>query len=62
MTVTIYDGATYDYVILKSKHPEFIKKYGRQYEVSTRFIYMMLAEVTSWANNDLKEECLFEVD
>ena len=62
MTVTIYDGVTFDYVILKSKHPAFIKKYGEKHEVSTRFIYMGLSDIASWVNNELGEECLFEID
>lgn len=62
MIITIQDGATFDYVILTSKNPRFINKYGEKYETSTRFIYMTLADITSWANNELNEECLFEVD
>ena len=62
MILTIKDGATFDYVTVTSNHPEFLKKYGEKHDISTRFIYIGLADIADWVNNVLKEECLFELD
>lgn len=62
MTITIYEGYTKDYVILKSNNEDFKKKFGEQLNVycNTR-MYKVLSEFSSWVNNELGEECLFEI-
>ena len=62
MIITIYEGYTENYVILNSNHEEFYKRYGNKYILDNRHIYKELTKISSWVNNDLGEECLFEVD
>ena len=62
MVITIYEGYDKSYVILGSKNEEFHKAYGSLVRVSTNGIYTALAEIATWCNNELGEECLFEVD
>ena len=69
MTITIRE--TYDnnfnirvvnYVTLTSKNSEFIKDYGKAYKVYKGYLFETLQSLTRWANNDLGEECLFEIE
>lgn len=62
MVVTIYECYDKHHVILKSNNKEFKEKYGSHIYLPTDTIYKKFSEIATWANNDLKEECLFEVD
>lgn len=62
MIITIYEGYDKSYIMLGSKNKEFHKAYGSMVRVSTSGIYPVLADITRWCNNELGEECLFEVD
>ena len=62
MTITIYEGYDKSYVILGSKDERFSKEYGSLMRVYTSNLYKDLTEVAKWVNNELGEECLFEVD
>lgn len=67
MTVTIYEGYDKTYIMLGSKDERFAKAWGRKvyggaYKVPVSNLYKDLSAVASWANNELGEECLFEVD
>lgn len=62
MTITIYEGYDKDYVMLGSKNPEFAKAWGSVYKVTVSNIYKDLHTVAEWVNNELGEECLFEID
>lgn len=62
MTVTIYEGYDKTYIMLGSKDERFAKAWGNVYKVLVSNLYKDLSAVASWANNELGEECLFEVD
>lgn len=62
MTVTIYEGYDKSYVMLGSKDERFAKTWGSVFKVPVSAIYKDLSQVTAWCNNELGEECLFEVD
>ena len=62
MTITIYEGYDNSYITLGCKDERFNRRYGGFLRVPTTSAYKDLAEVASWCNNDLGEECLFEVD
>ena len=62
MVITIYAGYDNTYVMLGSKNEEFNKEWGSIVKIPTSAIYTGLAQITSWCNNELDEECLFEVD
>ena len=61
MTITLYEGHDNSYIMLGCKDERFNRRYGLL-RVPTASAYKDLAEVASWCNNDLGEECLFEVD
>ena len=62
MTITIYESADPKMVILESKRDEFINKYGRMRIVVFNFMLAdKMREISAWANNELNEECLFEI-
>lgn len=61
MIVTIYEGV-YDTVIFESVEEEFCKKYGSmRFKVSRDKMLEEMTTIATWVNNDLNEECLFEV-
>ena len=62
MIITIYEGYDNSYIMLGSKNKEFRKAYGEVVKIPNSLIYKNLAEISSWVNNELDEECLFEVD
>lgn len=61
MTITIYEGYDKTYVMLGCKDKRFAKAWGDVYRVPVSNIYKDLEQVTYWCNNDLGEECLFEI-
>ena len=62
MIITIYEGYDNSYIMLGSKDEEFRKAYGQIVKVPASLFYRNLAEISSWCNNELGEECLFEID
>ncbi|MBQ6483080.1 MAG: hypothetical protein IJI45_18395 [Anaerolineaceae bacterium] len=62
MIVTIYEGYDDGYVLLGSKDERFHQAWGNVVRVSNKNLYRNLTEIATWVNNDLGEECLFEVD
>lgn len=62
MIITMYEGYDKSYMILDSNHEEFRQNYGCKMIVPTSDIYKELADISKWCNNDVHEECLFEVD
>lgn len=61
MTITIYEGNDNHSVMLGSKDKRFAEAWGSVYKVPTATIYKDLETVTTWVNNTLGEECLFEI-
>ena len=62
MTITIYEGYDKSYIMLGSKNPEFAKAWGSVVKIPVSNLYKDLEQIAKWANNDLGEECLFEID
>lgn len=62
MIITIYEGYDKSYIMLGSKNKEFHKTWGSVVKIPVSNIYRDLAQIATWCNNELKEECLFEVD
>lgn len=62
MVVTVYEGYDKSYVMLGSKDPRFAESWGSVYKVPVSNIYRDLSQVAIWANNELGEELLFEMD
>lgn len=62
MTLKIYEGFDKSYVNILSRDERFIKAWGTIYRAYTNNLYKDLANLSEWCNNDLGEECLFEVD
>lgn len=62
MTVTIYEGYDKSYIMLGSKDERFARTWGSVYKVPVSNLYKDLENVERWANNELGEECLFEID
>ena len=62
MTITIYEGYDDSYVLVGSKDERFRAVWGNMMTIPTRLVYKNLEEISSWVNNELSEECLFEID
>lgn len=62
MIITIYEGFDKSYIMLGSKNEEFHKAWGSTIKIPVSAIYRDLAQITYWCNNELSEECLFEID
>ena len=62
MTITIFEGYTPDYVLFGAKDDRFHKAFGNIVRAPVTQIYQNMAEITAWANNELGEEVLFEID
>ena len=62
MIITIYKGTDSHSVLLGSKDHRFAEAWGSVYRAPVNCIYDELSNITRWVNNELKEECLFEVD
>ena len=62
MIVTIHEGNDKAHVVLGSKDKRFAQAWGEVYKCPVSNIYRDLSQITYWCNNELKEECLFEVE
>lgn len=59
MTVTISEGRKGIYVELKSKHKEFIEFFG-EVETTKTGLFEAMEKISTWGNNIIGEEVLFE--
>lgn len=62
MVITIYEGYDKSYITLGSKDERFQKAFGYSIRVPANLVYRSLSEVCAYVNNELGEDCLFEVD
>lgn len=63
MVITIMDGGgAGNRLVLKSRDKRFIARYGEELETTANNFYLASVEISSWVNNELKEECGFEID
>lgn len=68
MVITIYEGfdKEYCYMSLTSGNSEcrdaWRKKYGGDVTVHCKNLFTVMLEMSSWANNEMCEECIFDVE
>lgn len=63
MTITIYDPHEgHEFIAFKSNHSDFKKEYGTRILTTLHNQFTVMKDLAYWVNNDLKEECLFEVE
>ena len=62
MIITIYRGSDDSHILLGSKDSRFHVLWGNIVQVPVLLVYVSLADITAWVNNELNEECLFEID
>lgn len=63
MVVTILETDSKSKLELRCKDQRFVREFGADHiECHTAEIYSTLSYVASWANNSLRESCLFEVN
>ena len=62
MIIRIVEGHEPGYLLLGSNDKRFTKVWGQLVRVPNNLVYQNFAEITAWANNELGEEVLFEVD
>ena len=62
MTVTISEGINNSHVRIHSKDARFKKEWGEEIMCNANGMYKNLAMISTWVNNNYREECLFEVD
>ena len=63
MVLTISDfGGAGKHLIIKAKDKRFIERYGTALRTTAENFYLASVEISRWCNNELKEECLFEID
>ena len=60
MIIEIHGGDR-TYVLLSSKDKRFAEAWGELVRIPSTMFYKNLSEIAAWVNNDLEEECLFEV-
>ena len=64
MTFTIYErGEGKKLIRIKANHPEFKKTYGAGITIynEKNTLFRVMENLTTWANNELKEAALFEI-
>ena len=62
MTITVYESIKPDKALIESKRDEFIKRYGKMLvELPAKDLVHEMRMISVWCNNELKEECLFEI-
>ena len=62
MTITIYESIKPTMVIIECKRKEFVDKFGKcELPVDNFMLAHRMKEISAWVNNELKEECLFEI-
>lgn len=60
MVVSIVENDS-RYVYLTSKDKRFEEAWGQVFRSSKTVLFNDMSSVATWCNNELKEECLFEV-
>ena len=62
MTVTIMEEGN-GWLIIKGEHPKFKECWnGGRYHVRAEGLFDTMSDIAKWANNQLKEEMIFEVE
>lgn len=61
ITITITDRE-HNYIRVKSNHPAFKEAYGNGITGLKKDTFRIMHNLTTWANNEVKEAILFEVE
>ena len=62
MIITVYESIKPDKALIESKNDKFIERYGKMLvEIPAKDLVHEMRMISVWVNNDLKEECLFEI-
>ena len=70
MTLTIHEGHNKLYLIVATRNPAFgnyplASQRGNGYyctDIQTHNVYHELRDIADWVNNELGDECIFEID
>ena len=62
MVVTVKEMSNDGYVWLVSKDTRYYKAWGGSNRVTKANLFTCMNELTTWCNNELNEEMLFEVE
>ncbi len=62
MIITIYKGNDMSHILLGSKDSRFQALWGNVLQIANSSVYQNLSDIATWVNNELHEECLFEID
>ena len=62
MVVTIQNSGDYGCVWISSKHHKFNNKWGGSFKIEKRDLFDYMYKISSWANNELNEEMLFDLE
>ena len=61
MVITISENS-YGTVVLKSRNPGFVNEFGGDLVVDKRNLFAAMFQIADYANNMLKDECIFDVE
>ena len=62
MVITVYESVKPDKALIESQRDEFIERYGKMLvELPAKDLVHEMRMISVWCNNELKEECLFEI-
>ena len=64
MIITIYESYNKSHsLVLSSKDDAFQERWGNRITVDkSANIYKVFSDIADWCNNEIGDECLFEVD
>lgn len=61
MTITISENS-YGTLVLRSRNSGFINEFGGDLVIDKRGLFAAMWQISDYANNTLKEECIFDVE
>lgn len=61
MTITISENS-YGTLVLRSKNPGFVNGFGGEMTIDKRHLFAAMFQIADYANNTLKDECIFDVE
>lgn len=61
MCITISENS-FGTLVLRSKNSGFVNEFGGEMVVDKRFLFAAMFQIADYANNTLKDECIFDVE
>lgn len=61
MVITISENS-YGTVVLRSRNPGFVNAFGGEMVIDKKSLFAAMWNISYYANNTLKEECIFDVE